>query len=120
MRITLCGSARFEEDFHSWNEDLSLSGHTVYSLAIYPSSKGGNKDWYNQQQKTTLDLVHLSKIENSDAIVVINKNGYIGDSTKREIEWARLKNKTIYFVEPVDGAGWPAAALLPGGEAHLR
>lgn len=120
MRITLCGSARFEQDFHRWNEDLSLAGHVVYALAAWPSRHAGVKDWYDEQQKIALDLVHLAKIDNSDAVVVINVGGYVGPSTAREVEWARMKNKTVYYVEPVEGAGWPADSLLPGGEAHRR
>ena len=120
MRITLCGSARFEREFHDWDEDLTMAGHVVYSLAIYPSSKAGVKDWYDEKQKVTLDLIHLAKIDNSDAVVVINVGGYVGQSTAREVEWARIKGKTIYYVEPVEGAGWTADQLLPGGEAHRR
>jgi len=97
MRITLCGSAKFEKLWHDWNEKLTLAGHTVYSLAVYPSSKEGNKNWYSEEAKTTLDLIHLDKILNSEAIVVINQNGYIGPSTKREIEWARIQGKKVYW-----------------------
>ena len=98
MKLTLCGSSRFEQQFHEWNEKLSLVGHVVYGLAVYPSSKDNNKNWYSTAQKQTLDLVHLAKIDNSDAIVVINVDGYISDSTRREIEWARVRGKTVYYV----------------------
>ncbi len=97
MKVTLCGSARFEDLFHSYNEKLTLAGHVVYGLAVYPSMKDGDKNWYNEQQKTMLDLVHLNKISNSDGIVVINQDGYIGDSTRREIEWAAINGKHIYY-----------------------
>jgi hypothetical protein len=43
MIITLCGSARFEETFKQVNEDLSLNGHIVLSLAVYPSDHENNK-----------------------------------------------------------------------------
>jgi len=98
MRITLCGSAKFEKEFLGWTEKLTLSGHTVYGLAVYPSSKEGNKDWYDEPTKITLDLVHLDKILNSDAIVVINVDGYTGFSTKREIEWARMQERDVYWI----------------------
>ena len=39
----------------------------------------------------------------SDAIYVINKGGYIGESTKREIEYAKKKGKQIYYLEKVKG-----------------
>lgn len=100
MRLTLCGSAKFEAQFHEWNEKLTLAGHTVYDLAVHPSSKGGNKDWYDEQTKIMLDLVHLDKILNSDGIVVLDVDGYYGSSTKREIQWARMHNKKVYWLTP--------------------
>lgn len=109
MKICLCGSAKFELQFHEWDEKLTLAGHVVYSLAIYPSSKEGNKDWYTEEQKQTLDLVHLAKIEESDAIVVLNvpatdyEEGYIGFSTRREIEWAKIRLKQVYYLHPPAG-----------------
>ena len=99
MRITLCGSAKFEKEFLEWTEKLTLVGHTVYGLAVYPSAKKGNKDWYDENTKIMLDLVHLDKILNSDIIVVLNVGGYIGFSTDREIKWARIQRKSVYYLE---------------------
>ena len=81
MKLTLCGSAKFEKRFHEWNEKLTLAGHVVYSLGIYPSSKGGDKNWYSDDQKRMLDQVHFAKIDNSDGIVVLDQDGYFGQST---------------------------------------
>ena len=100
MKITLCGSARFEDEFHKWNEALTLSGHIVYSLAVYPSTKRGVKNWYNKTQKDALDKAHLGKIDNSDAIVVINTGGYIGESTSREMRHASV-SKIVYYTCPM-------------------
>lgn len=100
MKITLCGSAKFEGMFHKWNKDLTLSGHTVYALAVYPSFMENNKNWYTEEEKAILDLCHLNKILNSDAIVVIDVDEYYGESTAREIMWARLNNKKIYWITP--------------------
>lgn len=99
MKITLCGSARFEEYFKFWNEMLSLYGHTVYTLSVYPSQKESGKDWYDEQEKKTLDQVHLDKISNSDAIFVINPFAYLGESTLKEIEFAKLACKEIFCLE---------------------
>lgn len=103
MKITLCGSTRFIEQFHNWNLWLTLQGHTVYSVAI--SVKGNFSP--TEDQKQVLDLIHLSKIEESDAILVIvdardpNQTSvaepYIGFSTKREIQWAEIRNKEVFF-----------------------
>lgn len=98
MKLTLCGSARFEKEFKEWNKRLSLAGHIVYSLAVYPSDAGG-KDWYSKGEKETLDVVHLGKIGNSDAIVVVNPGGYTGESTQREIQFAKNQRKRIFCTD---------------------
>lgn len=112
MRITLCGSTRFEKEFHEWDEKLTLVGHVVYSLSVYPSSKDGNKDWYDDTIKTKLDLAHLAKISNSDAIIVLNVDGYFGDSTRREIVWARMQGKQVYWLVPPPILGTTRSAYV--------
>lgn len=99
MKITLCGSARFENHFKLWNEVLSLAGHTVYSLAVYPSDKAGQKSWYTEEEKIILDKVHKDKIKASNAILVLNVFGYVGESTLSEINFAIEKQKDIYALE---------------------
>lgn len=98
MVITLCGSARFENLFHEWNKKLTLSGHVVFSLAAFPSIEG-DKFWYDDRQKGILDQIHKAKISHSDAIVVLNKHAYIGESTLSEIQWAKITGKEIFFLE---------------------
>ncbi len=44
-------------------------------------------------------MLHLAKIEESDAIVVLNVGGYVGDSTAREIMWAHIRRKGIFYLE---------------------
>lgn len=103
MKITLCGSARFEDKFKKWNKILTLQGHVVYSLACYPSDNK-KKNWYTDSQKEMLDKIHKDKITNSDAIVVLNgEERYIGDSTKSEISHAfNLKKRVFWEFWPND------------------
>lgn len=102
MRITLCGSTRFEPLFHEWNLKLALAGHTVYSLSAFGREAHeyhkNNELVLTDDEKITLDLVHLDKILNSDAIAVLNPNNYVGFSTSREIQWAKLQNKRIFWL----------------------
>jgi hypothetical protein len=98
MIITLCGSAKFEKQFKQLNERLTLQGHAVFSLAVYPSDKAGNKNWYNDEEKDALDKAHKLKIYYSDAIVVINQEDYVGDSTTQEIRYAVKHKKRIMWV----------------------
>jgi hypothetical protein len=101
MIITLCGSARFESAWHYWNERLTLEGHTVFSLAVFPSVKYGVKDWYDAETKRKLDAAHIRKIDASDAIFVITgaagDERYVGESTRREIAHAMNVKKTIIY-----------------------
>jgi|SRR6185437_6040314 len=104
MKITLCGSTRFQKAFSDWNAALTLSGHVVYALAMHgrqASDVGKSEDQplINDAEKTKLDLMHLSKIEESDAILVLNVDAYIGESTAREILWARLRGKEVYYLD---------------------
>jgi hypothetical protein len=99
MIITLCGSARFEPFFKLWNEYLTLAGHVVYSLSVYPSDKAGEKSWYTEEEKYMLDVVHKRKIAASNAIIVLNAFGYIGESTKTEIEVAHILEKDVFYME---------------------
>lgn len=96
MKLTLCGSARFEPYWHEANKQLGLAGHICYSLMTFPSVEGG-KSWYTEEQKWTLDLAHLAKIEESDGVVMLNIEQYLGESSLRELEWARMRGKTIFW-----------------------
>lgn len=97
MKITICGSLRYEKEIQEWHERLSLAGHTVYSMIALPSQKGGVKDWYTDKEKMVLDLLHLSKIEESDAVFIVTTDNYIGESTNREITWAMIRGKERYY-----------------------
>lgn len=99
MIITLCGSARFERHYHAWNKILTLSGHTVFGLTAYPSTEGGNKDWYDDETKRLMDQAHFRKIAASDAAFFINRFAYMGESTIREVKFAMDNQKKVYFLE---------------------
>jgi len=93
--ITICGSLKFIEEMKIYTEKLALEGNCVLSI-IYPTK---NKDCYTSEEINTLGKEHNKKIDLSDAIFVINKNGYIGESVKKEIEYAKNKNKEIIYLE---------------------
>lgn len=42
---------------------------------------------------------YFKKIDLSDAIYVVNVNGYIGNNTKLEIDYAKSNNKEIIYLE---------------------
>lgn len=96
--ITLCGSTRFKEDFERVNRELTLSGYIVISVGAF----GHAGDIFTDEQKEMLDDIHKRKIDMADGIYVINKDGYIGASTKSEITYAYRHNKSIAFMEAPD------------------
>jgi len=96
MILTLCGSARFENFFHEANKQLTLAGHICFTMATWTSIEG-DKDWCSEKEKQALDLSYLAKIEASDGVVMLNIEGYLGESSLRELEWSRLRSKRIYW-----------------------
>lgn len=93
--ITLCGSTKFKNEFLKAQKELTLMGYIVISVGLFGHS-GDNEVW-EDGIKEMLDDMHKRKIDMSDAIMVIDVDGYIGESTKKEIEYAKSKGKIIYF-----------------------
>lgn len=104
--ITLCGSTRFKKEFLEVQKDLTLKGNIVISVGLFGHS-GDNEVWEQMDEgtltktKEMLDDMHKRKIDMSDEIFVINKNGYIGESTKSEIEYAIKHNKKVNYLEKI-------------------
>ena len=95
--VTLCGSTRFKEQFFEVQKKLTLEGYIVISVGLFGHS--GDNEVLTEGTKEMLDEMHLSKIDLADEIFVINVNGYIGESTKREIEYAKSTGKTVNYLE---------------------
>ena len=93
--ITLCGSIKFKNEFIKVQEELTLNGNIVFT----PNFFNNLKDEINIETKKMLDEMHRRKIDMSDEIFVINVGGYIGDSTKNEIEYAKRKGKIVKYLE---------------------
>lgn len=91
--ITLCGSSKFKNEFLKVQKELSLKGYLVLSLGLFGHS-GDDEAWV---KKYLLDRVHKQKIDMSSAIFIIDVDGYVGESTKNEIEYAINRGKTVYF-----------------------
>ena len=96
MVITLCGSTKFKKEFEEIAQKLALEGHAVLSVNMFAHADNIE---LTAEQKIMLDNEHKEKINASDAIFVINKDGYIGESTFSEIDWAQRMKKQVYFLE---------------------
>ena len=92
--ITLCGSTKFKDEFMKVQKELTLNGYIVISVGCF----GHSGDVFTDEQKIMLDDMHKRKIDMADEIFVINVNGYIGSSTKSEIEYAEAHNKKVNYL----------------------
>ena len=97
--ITLCGSTRFKDAFLETQKRLTLEGSIVISVGLFGHS-GDNEVWI-EGTKEMLDDMHRRKIDLSDEIFVINVGGYIGTSTRSEIEYAASTGKIVRYLEPI-------------------
>lgn len=102
--ITLCGSTRFKDEFMEAQKRLTLEGNIVISVGLFGHA-GDSEVWENMDEgtltktKKMLDDMHKRKIDMADEIFVINVGGYIGSSTKSEIEYAKMTGKTVRYLE---------------------
>lgn len=101
--VCLCGSTRFSSAYQEANLRETLDGKIV--LTIGCDMKSDSEIFKNMKSdeleeiKKSLDNLHLRKIDLADEILVLNVDGYIGESTKREIEYAEKNNKKIRYLE---------------------
>lgn len=95
--ITLCGSTKFKDDFIKEQKRLTLDGYIVISVGLFGHS--GDSEVLDYGVKLMLDEMHKAKIDLAYRIHVINKHGYIGNSTKSEIEYATNTGKIITYME---------------------
>ena len=95
--ITLCGSTRFKNQFLEAQKRLTLDGNIVISVGLFGHS--GDDEVWVEGIKEMLDDMHKRKIDMADAIYVINVGGYIGSSTRSEIEYAKAHGKDVRYLE---------------------
>jgi len=93
--VTLCGSVRFWNKIQEMSERLELENEYCV-IGIIPHIMDRALTEY---EKDLLGELHIIKIDLSDAIFVVNVDGYIGESVKKEIEYAKEKGKEIIYLE---------------------
>ena len=96
--ITLCGSIKFKAEFIKVQEKLTLDGNIIFTPNFFNNIR---KEDIDEKMKKMLDEMHKQKIDMSDEIYIINLGGYIGESTKTEIEYAKTKGKKISYLESI-------------------
>ena len=105
--VTLCGSTKFKNEFIQVQKELTLKGYIVIPVSLF----GHTEDieiWENMNEdsmtkmKSMLDDMHKQKIRMADSIYVVNPEEYIGRSTWSEICYAKMLQKRIEFMYPID------------------
>ena len=91
--ITLCGSLKFQKEMMSMAEKMASEGNCIFT-PVYPVIENYER---TDEQLRMLKEAHFKRIELSDAILVINIDNYIGNSTNLEIEYAKKLGKEIIF-----------------------
>ena len=100
--VCLCGSTRFYQEFQKANFEQTMEGHIVLSVGFYPHSSEqvhGENIGITPEKKLELDALHKRKIDLADEVLVLNIGGYIGDSTRSEIEYSYAHNKKVLYKE---------------------
>jgi hypothetical protein len=105
--VTLCGSTRFRKEFEEASKRLGLEGKVVLNVSCF----GHDGDLAPEEcikgnpTKDALDELHKRKIDMSDSIFVINVSGYIGESTRSEIEYAEHIFCPVEYLVPAPESG---------------
>ena len=93
--VTICGSMKFKDKMMEISKELEIKNKYVVIQCIYSNDK------FSEDEQEVLAMLHYNKIELSDAIYVVNVNGYIGISTKNEIEYAKKLCKEVLYLVPI-------------------
>lgn len=106
--VCLCGSTRFSEAYQKANLEETLKGNIVLTIGCDMRTDAAlfadMTEMERERVKERLDWLHLKKISLADEILVLNVGGYIGESTKKEIEHAEKNEKAIRYLEPIVAA----------------
>lgn len=94
--VCLCGSTRFYKAFRDFNKRLTLQGIIVLSIGCERHSD--DELGITDEQKIELDELHKCKIDLADEVFILDVGGYIGSSTRSEIEYAESRGKPIRYL----------------------
>lgn len=97
--VCLCGSTRFKAAWWEETKRLTHEGYIVLGVGDLNPNKVDTNDPIDPALKAKLDELHLRKIDLADEVLILNVGGYIGESTRRELEYARKGNKPVRFLE---------------------
>lgn len=94
--ITLCGSTKFKDAYNFWNKYLTLAEKAAVFSVAWLGHSADNPPTVDE--KTLLDQIHKDKILLSDMIFVLDVRGYIGQSTRSEIAFAKDQGVPVVYM----------------------
>ena len=99
--ICLCGSTRFTAEMLVIQWELTKQGNIVLSWCALPDSYPHRGPHVGDAEgvKEIVDEVHKRKIDLADEVMILNVGGYIGDSTRSELEYAKARGKPVFYLE---------------------
>ena len=100
--ICLCGSTRFIHQFAVLQWELEKDGYITLGLHLLPDNYPGvTADHMAETEgvKEQMDELHKRKIDLCDQVLVLNIGGYIGESTRSEIDYAIAHGKPVRYIE---------------------
>jgi len=106
--VCLCGSTRFMDVFHGVGWQLTLDGYIVLTVGVCKHAEDHGGEALGPDVAAKLDELHLRKIDIADIVMILNVDGYIGESTQKELDYAKQHEKIIVFLENA-----PAHATSP-------
>lgn len=95
--VCLCGSTRFHKEYVQQNMNETMKGNIVLSCGVFGHTIHSFLE-LDEFDKENLHDLHKEKILMSDEILVLDADNYIGESTRKEIEFARTHHKIIRFL----------------------
>lgn len=97
--VCICGSTRFRAEMTAANRTETLAGRVVVAPGVF----GHDGDEMTEADKVRLDGLHRDKIRLANEVLIVAPGGYIGESTRAEIEFAKRLGKPIRWYEPEEG-----------------
>lgn len=95
--VTICGSMRYSKEMIKISEELEIKQGYAVIQCVY-SVEGLKCEGVDASM---LAKIHRRKIDISDGIYVVNIDGYIGKSTRNEIEYAIKNGKDVMYHEVI-------------------
>jgi hypothetical protein len=108
--VCLCGSTKFKEAFEAAQASETEAGRIVLTVGRFGHRDGLDMDG---ELKVKLDELHKRKIDLADEVLVINVRDYIGESTRKEIEYAKQHGKAVRYLEPTFRGDGPSVSTAP-------